>query len=97
MKAVYKQRLEGDNALNYAVKWEKSSPGRGKDRCKDLDVRAYLPEEQQEACIARRECIGESVIGRKLRRVTRVQYHEGSARPLCRKSVEGSNKKSDLI
>lgn len=82
MKVVCEQRLEGDKALNNAVKWEKSSPGRGKAWCEDLDVRACLSEEQQDACVAGGERIEESVIGLKVRRVTRVRCHEGSARPL---------------
>lgn len=31
VKVVCEQRFEGNNALNDAVKWEKSTPGRGKD------------------------------------------------------------------
>lgn len=97
MKAVYEQRLEADNALNYAVKWKKSSPSRGQDGCEDLDIRACLSEEQRGACVAGRECREESVIGFKVRRVTRVQYHEGYSRPPYRKPVEGSKQKTDRI
>lgn len=54
MKVVFGQRFEG-NRLNYAVEWEKSTPSRGKDQCKDLIMRVFLFEEQQEACVAEGE------------------------------------------
>lgn len=82
VKVVCKRRFEGNNALNDAVKWEKCTPGRGKDQGKGLDVKACRSEGQQEVCRAGGDCTEESVAGFKVGRVTRVQYREGSHRPL---------------
>ena len=59
------RRFEGDKALNYAVKWDKSALGRGKAKGKGLDVRACQSKEEQEVCLAGGECKG--------RKVTKVQ------------------------
>ena len=57
-KTTFEQRFEGDIRPNYAVKWEKNIPGRGKDQYKGLNVRACLFEEQKNICVAGGEQVG---------------------------------------
>lgn len=78
---VFRQRFEG-NRLNYAIEWQKSTPSRGKDQCKDLIMRVCLFKEQQEACIVGGEWVEWNVVWLKVRIVTGVQYPEGYGRPL---------------
>lgn len=70
---------------------------RGKDQCKDLIMRVFLFEEQQEACIAEGEWVEWNLVWLKVRIVTVVQYPEGSGRPLWEKPVEGSKQETDMI